>query len=176
MNLWKDLKSGPDLPEIVYAVIEIPKGSNNKYEYDKEIESFILDRVLFSPMFYPGEYGLIPNTLWDDGDPMDILVITNQPTFTGCIIETKVIGVLKMIDSGESDYKIIGVPVNDPNYKNVEDIFDIEESFLNKIVHFFKEYKTLEDKKTEILGWGNKDEAYSYVEDSIKLFTKMNNL
>ncbi|HII83655.1 MAG TPA: inorganic pyrophosphatase, partial [Methanobacterium subterraneum] len=92
MNLWKDIKPGPNAPEVVYAVIEIPKGSRNKYEYDKDKEAFALDRVLSSPFFYPGEYGIIPQTLYDDGDPMDILVIMDQPTFPGCVIESRPIG------------------------------------------------------------------------------------
>lgn len=110
MNLWKDLKPGSSEPEVLYAVIEIPKGSRNKYQYDKEIDAFVLDRVLHSSVHYPAEYGTIPQTLWDDGDPMDIIVLMDQPTFPGCVIESRPIGVMKMIDSGDSDDKILSVP------------------------------------------------------------------
>ena len=145
MNLWKDLSPGPSVPEVVYAVIEIPKGSRNKYEYDKDMEAFALDRVLYSPFHYPAEYGIIPQTLWDDGDPMDIIVLMDQPTFPGCLIEARPIGIMRMIDSAslspqsrESDDKILSVPVNDPKYNNVKSIDDIPKAILDEIAHFFK--------------------------------------
>lgn len=170
MNLWKDIKLGPNVPEVVYAVIEIPKGSRNKYEYDKDKEAFTLDRVLSSPFFYPGEYGIIPQTLYDDGDPMDILVIMDQPTFPGCVIESRPIGLLKMIDGGEQDDKILAVPVDDPKSSHIKNIDDLPESLLNEIVHFFQEYKRLEGKSTEVLGWEGYEEALKVVEHSIMLY------
>jgi inorganic pyrophosphatase len=173
MNLWKDIPTGPSVPQVVYAVIEIPKGSRNKYEYDKDKEAFALDRVLYSPIHYPGEYGIIPKTLWDDGDPMDILVVMEQPTFPGCVIETRVIGVMKMIDGGESDDKILGVPVNDPKFKDVHDVSDMPKPFLDEISHFFTEYKRLEKKTTEVLGWENAEKAYEAVEHSMELYNKI---
>ncbi|MBP2046458.1 inorganic diphosphatase [Methanobacterium aggregans] len=173
MNLWKDIATGPAAPEAVYAVIEIPRGSRNKYEYDKEKEAFILDRVLYSPVHYPAEYGIIPKTLWDDGDPMDILVLMDQPTFPGCIIETRPVGVMKMIDTGENDDKILGVPVDDPRFKDVFDIEDLPEHLLDEIQHFFAEYKKLQGKKTEVLGWEGKEEAFDAIKRSIKLYEDM---
>ncbi|KAF5035711.1 Inorganic pyrophosphatase [anaerobic digester metagenome] len=173
MNLWKDIATGPAAPEAVYAVIEIPRGSRNKYEYDKEKEAFILDRVLYSPVHYPAEYGIIPKTLWDDGDPMDILVLMDQPTFPGCIIETRPVGVMKMIDTGENDDKILGVPVDDPRFKDVFDIEDLPEHLLDEIQHFFVEYKKLQGKKTEVLGWEGKEEAFDAIKRSIKLYEDM---
>lgn len=173
MNLWKDIPTGPSVPQVVYAVIEIPKGSRNKYEYDKDKEAFALDRVLYSPIHYPGEYGIIPKTLWDDGDPMDILVVMEQPTFPGCVIETRVIGVMKMIDGGESDDKILGVPVNDPKFKDVHDVSDMPKPFLDEISHFFTEYKRLEKKTTQVLGWENAEKAYEAVEHSMELYNKI---
>ena len=142
MNLWKDLVPGPSVPEVVYAVIEIPKGSRNKYEYDKDMEAFALDRVLYSPFHYPAEYGIIPQTLYDDGDPMDIIVLMEQPTFPGCVIETRPIGIMRMIDGDDNDDKILGVPINDPRFKDVNDIDDVPKHLLDEIAHFFKEYKT----------------------------------
>ncbi|MFA0833757.1 MAG: inorganic diphosphatase [Methanobacterium formicicum] len=173
MNLWKDIPTGPSVPQVVYAVIEIPKGSRNKYEYDKDKEAFSLDRVLYSPIHYPAEYGIIPKTLWDDGDPMDILVVMEQPTFPGCVIETRIIGVMKMIDGGESDDKILGVPVNDPKFKDVQDISDMPKPFLDEISHFFTEYKRLEKKTTEVLGWENAEKAFEALEHSMELYQKM---
>jgi inorganic pyrophosphatase len=173
MNLWKDIATGPAAPEAVYAVIEIPRGSRNKYEYDKEKEAFILDRVLYSPVHYPAEYGIIPKTLWDDGDPMDILVLMDQPTFPGCIIETRPIGVMNMIDTGDKDDKILGVPVDDPRFKDVNDIEDLPEHLLDEIQHFFAEYKKLQGKKTEVLGWKGKEEALKAIERSIQLYKDM---
>jgi inorganic pyrophosphatase len=173
MNLWKDLVPGPSVPEVVYAVIEIPKGSRNKYEYDKDMEAFALDRVLYSPFHYPAEYGIIPKTLYDDGDPMDIIVLMEQPTFPGCVIETRPIGIMRMIDGDDNDDKILGVPINDPRFKDVNDIDDVPKHLLDEIAHFFKEYKHLEGKTTEILGWENAEKAFEAVEHSIDLYKKM---
>jgi inorganic pyrophosphatase len=173
MNLWKDLIPGPSVPEVVYAVIEIPKGSRNKYEYDKDMEAFALDRVLYSPFHYPAEYGIIPKTLYDDGDPMDIIVLMEQPTFPGCVIETRPIGIMRMIDGDDNDDKILGVPINDPKYNDVTDINDVPKHLLDEIAHFFKEYKHLEGKTTEILGWENAEKAFEAVEHSIDLYKNM---
>ena len=173
MNLWKDLKPGPSSPEVIYAVIEIPKGSRNKYEYDKDMEAFALDRVLYSPFYYPAEYGIIPQTLYDDGDPMDIMVLMEQPTFPGCVIESRPVGMMKMIDGGDNDDKILAVPVDDPKFEEVNDIEDLPKHLLEEIAHFFKEYKTLEGKETEVIGWVNKKEAIEAIEHSIDLYKKI---
>ena len=173
MNLWKDLEPGPSVPEVIYAVIEIPKGSRNKYEYDKDMEAFALDRVLYSPFHYPAEYGIIPKTLYDDGDPMDIMVLMDQPTFPGCVIETRPIGIMRMIDGDDKDDKILSVPVNDPRYKDINDINDIPSHLLDEIAHFFKEYKHLEGKVTKVLGWENAEKAFEAIEHSIELYKKM---
>lgn len=173
MNLWKNLKPGPSVPEVVYAVIEIPKGSRNKYEYDKDMEAFALDRVLYSPVHYPAEYGIIPQTLWDDGDPMDILVLMDQPTFPGCVIEARPIGIMRMIDSGDNDDKILSVPVNDPRCNHIKNINDLSEAVLNEIMHFFQEYKRLEGKETKVLGWEGVEAAFEALEHSMDLYNKM---
>ncbi|MDP1552526.1 MAG: inorganic diphosphatase [Methanobacteriaceae archaeon] len=172
MNLWKDIVPGPSIPEVVYAVIEIPKGSRNKYEYDKDLESFALDRVLYSPFVYPADYGLIPQTIYDDGDPMDILVLMEQPTFTGCIIEARPIGMMRMIDGGDKDDKILAVPLNDPRYEDIKDIGDVPAHLLKEIAHFFEEYKHLEGKSTDILGWENAQKAFEAIKHSIDLYNK----
>jgi len=172
MNLWKDLKTGPSVPEVVYAVIEIPKGSRNKYEYDKDMEAFALDRVLYSPFHYPAEYGIIPQTLWDDGDPMDIIVLMDQSTFPGCVIEARPIGIMRMMDGEDSDDKILSVPVNDPKYNHVKSVDDVSKALLDEIAHFFKEYKTLEGKTTEVLGWEGVEAAIKALNHSIGLYRR----
>ena len=125
MNLWTELNPGSEFPEVINAVIEIPKGSRNKYEYDKDIEAFALDRVLYSSVVYPADYGFIPQTIYDDGDPMDIMVLIDQPTFPGCVIASRPIGIMGMIDGGDKDYKILAVPVDDPKFKDINNISDI---------------------------------------------------
>lgn len=170
MNLWTKIKSGSKIPEVLYAVIEIPKGSKNKYEYDKDMESFLLDRVLYSSVVYPADYGFIPQTIYDDGDPMDIMVLMDQPTFPGCIIESRPIGILKMIDGGDKDYKILAVPVEDPKYKNFNDIDDVPSHILDEIGEFFKTYKNLENKEVEINGWENSQMAKKEAIRSIEMY------
>ena len=107
MNLLRELPPGPDIPNVIYVVVEVPKGSRNKYEYDKGIGFVKLDRVLYSPIHYPGDYGLIPNTHYDDGDPLDVLVMVNEPTFPGCVIEARPIGLFRMLDRGVADDKVV---------------------------------------------------------------------
>jgi len=110
MNLLHELAPGPDVPNVIYVVVEVPKGSRNKYEYDKERGFVKLDRVLYSPIHYPGDYGLIPSTHYDDGDALDVLVMVNEPTFPGCIIEARPIGLFRMLDRGVADDKVLAVP------------------------------------------------------------------
>ncbi|MEQ9031693.1 MAG: inorganic diphosphatase, partial [Aggregatilineales bacterium] len=125
LHLWHNLASGPDTPNVVYAVVEVPKGSRNKYEYSKTAGVIKLDRVLYSPLHYPGDYGFIPQSYFEDGDPMDILVMMNAPTFPGCVIEARPLGMFKMIDRGEKDYKILAVPATDPNFDEYHDLDDL---------------------------------------------------
>ncbi|WP_088240864.1 inorganic diphosphatase [Calothrix rhizosoleniae] len=140
-------------PGIVNVLIEITGGSKNKYEYDKELEAFALDRVLYSSVKYPYDYGFIPNTLADDGDPLDGMVLIDEPTFPGCIIAARPIGMLEMIDGGDRDEKILCVPDKDPRYAQVKSLDDVAPHRLEEIAEFFRSYKNLEKKVTEILGW-----------------------
>ncbi|WP_456481505.1 inorganic diphosphatase [Methanopyrus sp.] len=169
-NLWKDLEPGPNPPDVVYAVIEIPRGSRNKYEYDEERGFFKLDRVLYSPFHYPLDYGFIPRTLYDDGDPLDILVIMQDPTFPGCVIEARPIGLMKMLDKGEQDDKVLAVPTEDPRFKDVEDLDDVPKHLLDEIAHMFSEYKRLEGKETEVLGWEGADAAKEAIVHAMELY------
>ncbi|MBI3255580.1 MAG: inorganic diphosphatase [Candidatus Andersenbacteria bacterium] len=163
MNYLKDIPAGEDAPKVVNVVIEIPKGSQNKYEYDKKLGVFKLDRVLFSPLHYPGDYGFIPQTLEEDGDPADALILINFPTYPGMLIEARPIGVLPMIDNGEPDHKILCVAANDVRMKHMDSIDDVEDPILNEIAHFFKVYKELEGKKVELSDWKDIAEAYRII-------------
>lgn len=138
---------------VVNVLIEIAGGSKNKYEYDKDLQAFALDRVLYSSVKYPYDYGFIPNTLADDGDPLDGMVLMDEPTFPGCVIAARPIGFLEMIDGGDRDEKILCVPAKDPRYADVKSLKDIAPHRLDEIAEFFRSYKNLEKKVTEILGW-----------------------
>ncbi|TCP54673.1 inorganic pyrophosphatase [Tumebacillus sp. BK434] len=151
---------------IVNAFIEIPTGSQNKYEYDKENNRFMLDRVLFSPMHYPTEYGYIENTLAEDGDPLDILVLTTFPTFPGCVIESRVLGVLIMTDDKGKDEKLLAVPTQDPRFANVHSLDDVAPHVLKEISHFFQVYKDLENKTVQIDGWEGVETAQRLLDEA----------
>ncbi|MEA5497174.1 inorganic diphosphatase [Limnoraphis robusta Tam1] len=164
-----DLSRIPPQPEpgLINVLIEIPAGSKNKYEYDKDLQAFALDRVLFSSVQYPYDYGFVPNTLADDGDPLDGMVLMDQPTFPGCVIAARPIGMLEMIDGGDRDEKILCVPHKDPRYKQVKSLNDIAPHRLDEIAEFFRSYKNLEKKVTEILGWKDVDHVSPLVEQCI---------
>lgn len=170
MNLWSELEPGSNVPETVKAVIEVPKGSRNKYEYDKENESFSLDRVLYSPVVYPADYGFIPKSTYFDGDPMDILVLMEQPTFPGCVIEARPIGIMGMIDGGDKDFKILSVPVHDPRFSEIYNITDVAQHLLKEIEHFFSVYKNLEGKEVEVLGWKDAEAAKEELVTSLEMY------
>jgi inorganic pyrophosphatase len=171
VNKWHDYETGPDSPEVIHAVIENPTGTENKYEYDKDKESVVLDRVLYSSINYPGDYGFIPQAYYEDEDPMDILVLTTHSTFPGCVIEVRPVGILYMDDDGEQDDNIIAVPNEDPRWDNVQDLDDVNEHKKEEIAEFFKTYKNLEPKKeVKIEGMGDKQEAHNAIEKSQELY------
>jgi inorganic pyrophosphatase len=145
--------------ERVLAFVEIPRGSRNKYEYDEERGVFRLDRVLYSSVHYPTDYGFIPDTLAEDGDHLDILVLVQEPTFPGCLVETLPIGGLDMADEKGGDFKVLAVPVGDPRFSHVRSLEQLGEHWLREIETFFSTYKLLEPKQTEVLGWHGVAEA-----------------
>jgi inorganic pyrophosphatase len=155
-------------PGLINVLIEIPGGSKNKYEFDKELEAFALDRVLYSSVQYPYDYGFVPNTLADDGDPLDGMVIIDEPTFPGCVIAARPIGMLEMIDGGDRDEKILCVPDKDPRYAAVKSLKDLAPHRLEEIAEFFRTYKNLEKKVTEIRGWQDVEQVLPLVEKCIK--------
>lgn len=165
-----DLSLIPAQPKlgIVNVLIEIPAGSKNKYEFDKDMQAMALDRVLFASVQYPYDYGFIPNTLADDGDPLDGMVLMDQPTFPGCVIAARPIGMLEMIDGGDRDEKVLCIPAEDPRYNEVTSLKDIAPHRLEEIAEFFRTYKNLEKKVTEILGWQDVDKVNPLVKECIE--------
>jgi inorganic pyrophosphatase len=153
--------------EAVEVVIEIPKGSRNKYEYDHETGIIRLDRVLFSSVHYPTDYGFFPNTHAPDGDPLDVLVLVKEQTFSGCLIDVRPLGVLRMNDRGEPDDKILAVALKDPYYEEFFDIADIPQHLLKEVEYFFSTYKDLEGKRVQIIGWEKSDAAMRVISESI---------
>jgi inorganic pyrophosphatase len=161
-----DLDPGDHSPEIVRMIVEIPKNSANKYEYDGQLGIFRLDRALYSPMHYPGDYGFIPGTLAEDNDPMDVLVLVQEPSFTGCLIEVRPVGILNMEDQAEGDQKVISVPTQNPRYDQIHTIDQIFPHVRREIEHFFEIYKELEGRKTRLAGWGGPMEARKAIVES----------
>ncbi len=157
------LPLGSKAPELVNAVIEIPAGGVNKYEYDKKLGVFRLDRPLYSPVHYPGDYGFIPSTLAEDGDPLDIVIMVAQPTFTGCLVESRPVGVLQMVDQGVKDEKILAVSSGNPRFEEVHNYTDIYSHVLREISHFFSIYKDLEGKRTKMVGWEPVETAHRVI-------------
>ncbi|HEX75697.1 MAG TPA: inorganic diphosphatase [Dehalococcoidia bacterium] len=151
---------------VVTVMIEIPKGSRNKYEYDKEKKTLKLDRMLFSSVHYPSDYGFILDTLGEDEDALDALVLVWEPTFPGCIIEAKPVGLFRMWDEKGPDEKILCVPVADPNWNYIERLSDIPPHLLKEIENFFAVYKELETKKTRIGGWEDRESAIKVIKES----------
>jgi inorganic pyrophosphatase len=166
------LPIGDNAPEEINVVVEIPQGSRNKYEYDKQLDIFRLDRALHSSIFYPGDYGFVPQTLALDGDPLDVLILVSEATFSGCLVAARAIGVLKMMDGGDVDDKILAVPVGEPDYADIHNYTQIFGHTLRKIEHFFDTYKTLEGKKTSTHGWEDASSARKIISESAARFTE----
>ncbi len=172
MNYWHDIPSGEDTPNLINVLVEIPKGSQNKYEIDKDHGVIKLDRVLFSSIHYPGDYGLIPQTLGEDSDPLDALVLVTYPTYPGILISARPIAVLHMIDNGEGDDKILCVPNDDVRARNILDVTNMHKPVLDEIAHFFEVYKQLEGKKVEIGDWNDAAAAKKIIEESVTRYNE----
>jgi len=168
-----DVTIGEETPEVFRVVVEIPKNSHNKYEFDDKTGVFKLDRVLYPPLFYPADYGFIPQTCSRDGDHLDAVVLGDEPLFSGCVVRVRPIGLLKMTDSGKEDFKILGVQADNPNYKNIMDVKDIEAEdgkILEEIAHFFRVYKGPEEKEVVIVGWEGAESAKKEIREAQELF------
>ncbi|MFC6797388.1 MULTISPECIES: inorganic diphosphatase [unclassified Haladaptatus] len=172
-NLWEDLQTGPNSPEVINVVVECLKGERNKYEYDKDIPGVVLDRVLHSNVHYPSDYGFIPRSYYDDEDPFDALVLVEDATFPGCIIEARPVALMKMDDDGEQDDKVIAVPNEDPRFDHIEDLEDIPQHLRDEIDEFFSTYKNLEKgKEVTTQGWEDKQAAYDAIEHARDLYAQ----
>ncbi len=172
LHPWHDIATGPEPPAVVNAVIEIPTNTRNKYELDKDYGIFRLDRVLASAVHYPGDYGFFPRTLGDDGDPLDVLVITTIPVFTGCLVECRPIGLFHLIDRGKADEKVLAVPVSDPYSEGINELDDIPQHTLKEIEHFFQVYKDLEGVTTRTRGFEGAQEAREAITYAMGLYKK----
>ena len=166
-----NLPLGDRAPDEINVIVEIPSGSRNKFEYNKALDIFMLDRALHSPIFYPGDYGFAPRTLALDDDPLDVLILVSEPTFSGCLVVARPIGLLKMIDDGKSDDKVLAVPVGEPEYADVHNYTQIFPHQLRKIQHFFETYKLLEGKQTSTDGWDDAATARRVIMESAQRFT-----
>jgi inorganic pyrophosphatase len=158
-------------PASLLCVVEIPRGGRNKYEYDPQLGAIKLDRFISASVVYPTEYGYVPETLALDGDPLDVLVCVSEPTFPGCFIETKVIGLFKMADEKGPDDHVVCVPFNDPTWNRLEDVDDLPEQLRKEIGHFFDIYKDLDpDRHSEVKGWGDRQAALETIERARQAF------
>jgi inorganic pyrophosphatase len=169
---WHEVSIGDNPPEYVNGIIEIPKGSRAKYEIDKDSGLIKLDRVIYASMYYPLNYGFIPQTLGEDHDPLDIVVLTQVTVVPGCLVPSKVIGVMRMIDKGEADDKIIAVAMQDVSVSNIHDVKDLPDYFIAELKHFFENYKTLENKKVIVDEFESKDKAMEIITSGINLYKK----
>lgn len=169
---WHGAGYGKAAPEIVNAIIEIPKGSRTKYEVDKTTGLLKMDRIIYSSFHYPINYGFIPQTLGLDNDPLDILVICSQSLHPLCLVEGRVIGNMQMIDSGEHDDKIIAVASKDPSVNHINHVEDLPKHFVSELRNYFEQYKVLENKQVQIEDFQSREAAYQIINDSIELYQK----
>ncbi len=170
MNPWHDVDIGRETPRIVSCVVESPKQSSLKYEMDKKTGMLMLDRALYSAVYYPGNYGFIPQTYWDDNDPLDIIIVYSQPIYPLTIVRAKPVGVMLMEDSGESDDKIIAVLADDPRFSEINDIKDLPQHVVKEIKNFFETYKELQGKKVIVKEVFGAVKAHQTIERGIQLY------
>lgn len=169
-NPWHHVSPGAETPGFINGIIEIPKGSRAKYELEKESGLLKLDRVLFSSMYYPANYGFIPQSYCDDNDPLDILVLSQIDVVPLCIVRAQVIGVMQMLDQGEADDKIIAVAAGDPSVNHIKDISELPPHFISELRAFFEDYKKLENKVVEVDAFGDRQKAIAIIEESFTLY------
>lgn len=174
-NSWHHVSPGNQLPEIVNGIIEIPKGTRAKYELDKESGLLKLDRVLYSSVYYPANYGFIPQSYCDDKDPLDILILSQIEVVPLCIVPAKVIGVMRMLDGGEADDKIIAVAIGDPSVSHINDISELPQHFISELRNFFEDYKKLENKTVVVENFLDGKTAIKILQESFELYNQVFN-
>ena len=162
VNYWRDFDSGPNAPDEIYVVTEIQRNTRNKYEYDARMGVFKLNRVLYT--YYPADYGFIPRTLDDDGDPLDAVLLINEPTFTGCVTVARPVAHIKMIDGKAQDDKIVTVSTTDPFYKHIKSLDDLPRSVIDELTYFYNNYKRAEGAISEVLKWEDAEEAKELIQ------------
>jgi inorganic pyrophosphatase len=170
MNLLHEITAGKKVPDVINVIIEIPKGSKNKYELDKETGLITLDRAMYTSQDYPFDYGFMPQSHWEDGDPLDVVVLTTYALAPGVLVKVRPVGIVHMIDDGDSDAKIIGVPESDPRWNDVQDLADVNKHTVKEIEHFFLTYKKLQHKEVTINGIGDKKAAIEAILKSQELY------
>ncbi len=170
MNLLHDVD--PGTKSEMNVIVEIPKGSHNKYEIDKATGMIALDRVAYTGQGFPFDYGFVPQTLWDDGDALDVIILTTYPLLSGILVRVRPVAIMHMIDSGEGDDKVIAVPVDDPRWKEVQDLADVNKHTLKEIEHFYTTYKKLQNKEVTVHGFDGKTEAEAAFEKGRKLYSE----
>jgi len=169
---YLNLPVGADAPEIVNVVVEVPFGGVNKYEYDPKLQIFRLDRSLYSPAHFPGDYGFIPQTKAIDGEALDILVLVDNPNFCSCLLQARPIGMLEMMDRGVTDQKIVAVHENNPRYAQVKEVTDLYGHVAKEIEHFFRVYKALETTETNVVGWSSMERAREIIQEAMHRFAE----
>jgi|SRR3989344_4801565 len=170
MNLWHEIE--PGTKEAMNVIVEINKGSKNKYEIDKKTGLIALDRVAHTAQDFPFDYGFVPRSFWHDNDPLDVILLTTYPLLPGILVRARPIALLKMIDGGERDDKVIAVPVDDPRFTSHKDLSDINPHTLKEIEHFYSTYKKLQNKEVDVQGFESKESAESAFEEALKLYTE----
>lgn len=172
MNVLHDITPGENIPNEITVIVEIGKGSKNKYELDKETGLIKLDRVMHTSQDYPFDYGFVPQTHWHDGDPLDVILLTTYPLSPGILVHARPVGIMDMIDGGESDAKIIAVPVNDPRFKNVNDLQDVNAHTIEEIRHFFETYKQIQKKEVSIPSIRDAAAAKEAILEAVEMYKK----
>ena len=168
MNLLHDIPSGT--AEIMNVIIEIPKFSKNKYEVDKETGLIALDRVMHTAQDYPFDYGFVPQTLFDDGDALDIVLLTTYPLMPGILVKARPVAIMEMIDGGDRDDKVVAVPVDDPRFAEIQDLADLNKHFVKEMTHFFETYKKIQKKEVSVGEWHGKDVAMTAFTKSVEAY------
>ena len=172
MNLLHDIPAGDNIPQEINVIVEINKGSKNKYELDQSTGLIKLDRVMHTGQDYPFDYGFVPQTHWHDGDPLDVVLLTTYPLVPGLLLTARPVAVMDMIDNGESDAKIIAVPVEDPRFKNIKDLSDVNAHTVEEIKHFFETHKQIQKKAVTIPTVRDVKAAMEVVKESVELYKK----